>query len=450
MQRIAHYVSGGLIVTLPGPDEDHNPETAASLADVLRANPDVPYDKRIEAARFLEDLTASYQGGWYSVISLHGGGSPAAMKQEIWRNYPLGNKVELVERLLESRPAERPERADHRQPPARTLLRHRLHDATAGNDHGRAAGLDPEGVMSGRSARPTPTSTAARSRIATRFWAEQAALIDWQRPFDSVCDASRPPFVRWFAGGTTNLCHNAVDRHLAARAAQPALIHVSTETDSERVYSFAELHAEVQRMAAVLVELGVGAGRPGPDLHADDPRGGVRDARLRAHRRDPFGGVRRLRQRQPGEPDRRRRAEGDRQRRRRQPRRQGDRLQAAARRGDRAGRRTSRRRCCWSIAAWRRCRSSPAATSLYAPLRERHLDTVVPCAWVDVDPSQLHPLHQRHDRPAQGRAARHRRLRGGAGGEHEAHLLRPGRARPTSRPATSAGSSATATSSTAR
>jgi len=100
MHRIAHYVSGGLIVTLPGPDEDHNPETAANLADVLRANPDVPYDKRIEAARFIEDLTASYQGGWYSVISLHGGGSPAAMKQEIWRNYPVGNKVELVERLL--------------------------------------------------------------------------------------------------------------------------------------------------------------------------------------------------------------------------------------------------------------------------------------------------------------------------------------------------------------
>jgi 4-hydroxybutyryl-CoA dehydratase/vinylacetyl-CoA-Delta-isomerase len=61
----------------------------------------VPYDKRIEVARFVEDLTASYQGGWYSVISLHGGGSPAAMKQEIWRNYPVGNKVDLVERLLD-------------------------------------------------------------------------------------------------------------------------------------------------------------------------------------------------------------------------------------------------------------------------------------------------------------------------------------------------------------
>ena len=101
MHRLAHEVSGGLIVALPGPDEDHNPATAAKLSEVLQANPDIPYDKRIQTARFIEDLTASHQGGWYSVISLHGGGSPAAMKQEIWRNYPLGSKVELVERLLE-------------------------------------------------------------------------------------------------------------------------------------------------------------------------------------------------------------------------------------------------------------------------------------------------------------------------------------------------------------
>jgi 4-hydroxybutyryl-CoA dehydratase / vinylacetyl-CoA-Delta-isomerase len=101
MHRLAHEVSGGLIVALPGPDEDHNPATAATLAEVLRANPDVPYDKRIEVSRFIEDLTASYQGGWYSLISLHGGGSPAAMRREIWRNYPVGSKVELVERLLD-------------------------------------------------------------------------------------------------------------------------------------------------------------------------------------------------------------------------------------------------------------------------------------------------------------------------------------------------------------
>ena len=89
------------ITALPGPDEDHNPETGARLSDVLRANPAIPYEQRIQTARFIEDLTASYQGGWYSVISLHGGGSPAAMKQEIYRNYPIGNKVDLVERLLD-------------------------------------------------------------------------------------------------------------------------------------------------------------------------------------------------------------------------------------------------------------------------------------------------------------------------------------------------------------
>ena len=111
MHRIAHTVSGGLIVALPGPDEDHNPATAASMADVLRANPAVPYDKRIEVARFLEDLTASSTGGWYSVISLHGGGSPEAMKKEIYRNYPVGNKVELVERLLERGVYNDPQRA---------------------------------------------------------------------------------------------------------------------------------------------------------------------------------------------------------------------------------------------------------------------------------------------------------------------------------------------------
>jgi len=92
------------------------------------------------------------------------------------------------------------------------------------------------------------------------FWAEQAALIDWHKPFDTVCDCSNPPFARWFVGGQTNLCHNAVDRHAKDRPGQNALIFVSTETDEERIYSFGELHAEVQRMAAVLLELGVKRG----------------------------------------------------------------------------------------------------------------------------------------------------------------------------------------------
>ena len=92
------------------------------------------------------------------------------------------------------------------------------------------------------------------------FWAEQAQLVDWQTQPQQICDYSNPPFAKWFVGGTTNLCHNAVDRHLKDRADQAALIFVSTETNEETVYSFRDLHAEVQRMAAVLKDLGVQKG----------------------------------------------------------------------------------------------------------------------------------------------------------------------------------------------
>jgi propionyl-CoA synthetase len=92
------------------------------------------------------------------------------------------------------------------------------------------------------------------------FWAEQAKLIDWQQPFDRVCNYDNPPFAKWFEGGLTNLCHNAVDRHLKDRADQAALIAVSSETGLEKTYTFKDLHAEVQRMAASLKALGVEKG----------------------------------------------------------------------------------------------------------------------------------------------------------------------------------------------
>jgi 4-hydroxybutyryl-CoA dehydratase / vinylacetyl-CoA-Delta-isomerase len=101
MHRLAHQVSGGLIVALPNPEEDHNPETRAELALVLAGRPDIPYEKRAQVSRFIEDLTASDAGGWMSVISLHGGGSPEAMKREIYRRYPVPARKELVTRLIE-------------------------------------------------------------------------------------------------------------------------------------------------------------------------------------------------------------------------------------------------------------------------------------------------------------------------------------------------------------
>jgi propionyl-CoA synthetase len=92
------------------------------------------------------------------------------------------------------------------------------------------------------------------------FWAEQARLIDWHKPFAKVLEYSTPPFRSWFMGGETNLCHNAIDRHLAARGSQTALVWISTEVDQERRFTFAELAAEVNRFAAMLQAQGVGKG----------------------------------------------------------------------------------------------------------------------------------------------------------------------------------------------
>src|SRR5438105_9743514 len=92
------------------------------------------------------------------------------------------------------------------------------------------------------------------------FWRGQAALVEWHRPFRQVLDYSRPPFARWFVGGELNLCHNAIDRHLAARAEQKALVWISTEVDETRSFTFRELAAEVNRVAAMMQSLGVKQG----------------------------------------------------------------------------------------------------------------------------------------------------------------------------------------------
>jgi propionyl-CoA synthetase len=93
-----------------------------------------------------------------------------------------------------------------------------------------------------------------------QFWGRQAALIDWHTPFEQVLDYTRAPFARWFVGGETNLCYNALDRWAARQGAQAALIAISSETNSEQVYSFNALLAEVNRMAAIFRAHGVGKG----------------------------------------------------------------------------------------------------------------------------------------------------------------------------------------------
>ena len=96
------------------------------------------------------------------------------------------------------------------------------------------------------------------------FWTEQAKRIDWRKPFEQVCDYSRPPFAKWFVGGETNLCHNAVDRWAKTQGDQPALIAITTETADgspvEKVWTYQQLLREIERMAAIMQSLGVAKG----------------------------------------------------------------------------------------------------------------------------------------------------------------------------------------------
>jgi propionyl-CoA synthetase len=90
------------------------------------------------------------------------------------------------------------------------------------------------------------------------FWAEAAEGLDWDRRWDRVLDASRPPFYRWFAGARLNTCWNAVDRHVAAgRGGHVALIWDSPVTGQICHFTYRDLREEVARLAGALTALGV-------------------------------------------------------------------------------------------------------------------------------------------------------------------------------------------------
>ncbi len=93
------------------------------------------------------------------------------------------------------------------------------------------------------------------------FWAEAAADIHWDKPWDKVLDESKAPFYRWFTGGQLNTCYNALDRHVEnGRGNQAALIYDSPITGSQQTRSYKALRDETARFAGVLVENGVGKG----------------------------------------------------------------------------------------------------------------------------------------------------------------------------------------------
>jgi propionyl-CoA synthetase len=93
------------------------------------------------------------------------------------------------------------------------------------------------------------------------FWAAAAEDIHWDRRWDRVLDASRPPYYRWFRGGRLNTCYNALDVHVdRGRGKQVALIYDSPVTGTVRSFTYFELRDQVARFAGALRRQGVEAG----------------------------------------------------------------------------------------------------------------------------------------------------------------------------------------------
>ncbi len=95
------------------------------------------------------------------------------------------------------------------------------------------------------------------------FWAEQAKRIDWIKPFSKVKNTSYDPHnvsIKWFEDGTLNICHNCVDRHLAKRGNQTAILWEGDDPKDDKKLTYKQLHAEVCRFANVLKARGVKKG----------------------------------------------------------------------------------------------------------------------------------------------------------------------------------------------
>jgi propionyl-CoA synthetase len=93
------------------------------------------------------------------------------------------------------------------------------------------------------------------------FWGRVAEDCHWYKRWDKVLDDSNPPFYRWFTGGETNTCYNAVDLHVDnGMGNQIAIIYDSPVTGVIKTYTFSELKEQVSKFAGVLSSKGVGKG----------------------------------------------------------------------------------------------------------------------------------------------------------------------------------------------
>lgn len=102
---------------------------------------------------------------------------------------------------------------------------------------------------------------AAAKADPEKFWAEAARALHWYKAWDQVLDASTPPFFRWFSGGQTNTCYNALDRHVdAGHGERPALIYDSPVTGTVKTFTTRELRDRVARLAGAMKARGIAKG----------------------------------------------------------------------------------------------------------------------------------------------------------------------------------------------
>ena len=125
---------------------------------------------------------------------------------------------------------------------------------------------------------PVPAEVAARAHVDNAkylemyqqsvsdpdgFWGEHGKRVDWIKPFTKVKNTSydyHNVSIKWFEDGTLNVSANCIDRHLATRGDQPAIIWEGDDPSESKVITYKELHHEVNKFANVLHAQGVKKG----------------------------------------------------------------------------------------------------------------------------------------------------------------------------------------------
>ena len=280
-----------------------------------------------------------------------------------------------------------------------------------------------------------------------KWWASWADQLEWIEPYDEVLDWSDPPFAKWFVGGKLNASVNCLDRHVDAGRGDRVAFLWEGENGDRREVTYAELLDTTQRFANVLKGLGVGKGDVVGiylPMLPETPAAMLACARIGA---DPQRRLRRLLGHVGRRADGVLGREGPGHRRRDDAPRRADPDEGRARRGARrpAGPRARDRR---QPRRHRPPDDRGPRRLLGAGRRRRRPDLR---ARADgLRGPALHPLHVGFDRQAEGHPAHDRRLPDPGRGYPQARLRPRATTTSTGAAPTSAGSRATATSSTGR